>query len=148
MWQQIARNARSDAIESKAKKIHNMYRQRYARQLDQQLDAQLKQIVSNHNLNYDEVKSNINNSAPIWNPEGLHRNDTTNHAELPQQYFPPNSPSTDGTISRLSSQTANMSNQSTASICEILNVFNVETTDWTKILLQHPAACVPNTNES
>ena len=34
-----------------------------------------------------------------------------------------------------------MSNQSTASICKILNVFNVETTDWKKIMLQHPAAC-------
>lgn len=149
MWQQIARNARADAIESKAKQIHNMHRQRHACQLDQQLDAQLNEIVNNHNLNYDEVKSNVCAKAPIWNPEGLHwNNDTTNHAKLPQQYFPNNSPSTNGTISRLSSHTANMSNQSTASICEILNVFNVERTDWKKIMLQYPAACATHMNDT
>ena len=57
MWQQVQRNARDDVIESKAKKIHNMHCQRYAHELDQRLDAQLKKIVDDPNLNYDDAKS-------------------------------------------------------------------------------------------
>ena len=100
LWRQVQRNARADAIESKAKQIHNMYRQRYAGELNQRLEAQLQQIVKDHNLNYDDVKAATTTEQSIWNPEGLHRNDkTTTHTELPQKYNPYHSPSTDGTIS-------------------------------------------------
>ena len=77
-------HARADAIESKAKQIHNMCCQRYACELDQCLEAQLKQIVEDHNLNYDDVKAATTTEQSIWNPEGLHQNnEPTNHAELP-----------------------------------------------------------------
>ena len=117
-----------------------MHCQRCAWELDQRLEAPLKQIVNTHNLTYDDAQSaTCKMKQPIWDPKGLYWKD---HAELPQKYYPERHyPSTNGNASQLGSSAANMSNQSTASICKILNVFNVKTTDWSKVMSQHPAAC-------
>ena len=53
LWQQVQQSAQADAIESKAKQIHNMCRQRHAQELDQHVEAQLRQIVNNHDFNYN-----------------------------------------------------------------------------------------------